>query len=77
MLKATLSLYHKMLPPSLGVDSPNPKIDWGRSPFYVNTELQPWEKNGGDLRRAVATLPQHRLALMRQVLRVTRPRSEG
>jgi len=52
MLKAVLSLHHKMLPPSLGFDSPNPNIDWAKSPFYVNTELQPWEKNDRELRRA-------------------------
>jgi len=48
MLKATLALHHKALPPSLGFGSPNPNVDWSSTPFAVNTELRDWElANGG------------------------------
>ena len=43
MLKATLALHHKVLPPSLHCEHPSPDIDFAHSPLYVNTELRPWE----------------------------------
>ncbi len=43
MLKAHLSLHHKVLPPSLHCEHPSPDIDFAHSPLYVNTELKPWE----------------------------------
>ncbi len=43
ILKATLALHHKQLPPSIGLKKPNPKIGFGHIPFYVNTELRPWD----------------------------------
>jgi acyl transferase domain-containing protein/NAD(P)-dependent dehydrogenase (short-subunit alcohol dehydrogenase family)/acyl carrier protein len=52
MLKAIYSLHHKVLPPSLGFERPNPNIDFEDSPFYVNDELRPWETDGKELRRA-------------------------
>ncbi len=52
VLKATLALYHKVLPPSLGFATPNPNIDWSSTPFAVNTELREWETANGDPRVA-------------------------
>jgi len=40
VLKAVLALHHRELPPSLGFERPNPRIDFERSPFAVNTELR-------------------------------------
>lgn len=42
VIKTALSMQHKMLPPSLNFESPNPNIDFENSPFFVNTTLQPW-----------------------------------
>ena len=42
LLKATLALHNKVLPPSLHCDHPSPDIDFAHSPLYVNTELKPW-----------------------------------
>jgi len=42
LLKTALALYHKALPPTLGVESPNPALKLPGSPFYVNTEARPW-----------------------------------
>jgi len=39
LIKAALSLYHRKLPKSLHYETPNPKIDFSESPFFVNTEL--------------------------------------
>ena len=47
LLKAALSLHHKVLPPSLGGEPPNPNLDWSASPFAINTELRDWEAPGG------------------------------
>ncbi len=55
LLKATLALHHKLMPPNINFHAPNPAIDFVRSPFRVTTELQPWEKpgvNGESVRRA-------------------------
>ncbi|HEU4557571.1 MAG TPA: beta-ketoacyl synthase N-terminal-like domain-containing protein [Longimicrobium sp.] len=53
-VKAVLALEHGELPPTLHFTEPNPQIDFAGSPFFVNTELLPWE--GGALpRRAGVT----------------------
>ena len=43
LLKATLALHNKLLPPSLNFERPNPNLDWSTSPFAVNTELRDWD----------------------------------
>ena len=53
MLKTALALYHKVLPPTINVTKPNPKLDIENSPFYINTEARPWiRRPGGAPRRA-------------------------
>ncbi|GAB1545028.1 type I polyketide synthase [Scytonema sp. NUACC21] len=42
LIKAALSLHHKILPPTLNVTQPNPKFQLEESPFYLNTESRPW-----------------------------------
>ncbi len=42
LIKTALALHHGEIPPSLHFTRANPKIDFARSPFYVNTELAPW-----------------------------------
>lgn len=51
-IKAVLALYHKVLPPTLHVTEPNPKLGLDRSPFYLNTETRPWIHGGAHPRRA-------------------------
>lgn len=51
-IKATLSLDHKTLVPSLNFSQPNPQIDFKAGPFKVNTELRAWESSRGRPRRA-------------------------
>ncbi|HEY0753747.1 MAG TPA: beta-ketoacyl synthase N-terminal-like domain-containing protein [Ktedonobacteraceae bacterium] len=43
LIKTVLALKYKQLPPSLFFDTPNPEIDFARSPFRVNTLLTPWQ----------------------------------
>ena len=52
LLKATLALYHKQLPPTLNAERPNPNFDFADSPFTLNTELREWEQTGSCPRRA-------------------------
>ena len=52
ILKATLALHHKTIPPSLNFERPNPNVDWSASPFAVNTELREWEAPNGGTRVA-------------------------
>ncbi|HET7382527.1 MAG TPA: SDR family NAD(P)-dependent oxidoreductase [Pseudolabrys sp.] len=40
LIKTALVLHHKQIPPSINYETPNPRIDFASSPFYVNTELQ-------------------------------------
>ena len=42
LMKTALSLYHEQIPPSLNFAAPNPALDLGQTPFYVNTELMAW-----------------------------------
>lgn len=42
LIKAALSLYNKVLPPTLKVSEPDPNLKIDKSPFYLNTELRPW-----------------------------------
>ncbi len=51
LIKAVMAVREGILPPSLNFEQPNQRIDFARSPFYVNTEARPW-LSGGQLRRA-------------------------
>src|SRR5271157_1370147 len=51
ILKATLALHDKVLPPSLHCEHPSPEIDFAHSPLYVNTELKPWTVPADSVRR--------------------------
>jgi acyl transferase domain-containing protein/NADPH:quinone reductase-like Zn-dependent oxidoreductase/acyl carrier protein len=55
-IKTVLALKHRCIPPSLNYKSPNPKIDFANSPFYVNTQLSKWEGiDGFPLRAGVSS----------------------
>ena len=38
LIKAALAIYHKILPPTINIDHPNPKLNIKETPFYLNTE---------------------------------------
>lgn len=42
IIKASLALKHRVLPPTLGVDKPSSRVDFAQTPFYVNTSARPW-----------------------------------
>ncbi len=55
LIKTILALKHRLLPPSLHFEKPNPKIDFENSPFYVNTELKEWQNGNQPLRAGVSS----------------------
>ena len=55
LIKATLALRHRTLPPSLHFATPNPQIDFAGGPFYVPTVAAPWETDGTPRRAGVSS----------------------
>ncbi|WP_258298149.1 PfaD family polyunsaturated fatty acid/polyketide biosynthesis protein, partial [Paenibacillus peoriae] len=55
VIKTLLALKHLMLPPTLHFESLNEHIDLQDSPFYINTQLQPWRSEAGRSRRAAVS----------------------
>ncbi|GAA0790318.1 MULTISPECIES: type I polyketide synthase [Pseudomonadati] len=51
VIKAALALHHKVLPPTINVSKPNPKLGIDDSPFYLNTETRPWLPRADDTPR--------------------------
>ncbi|WP_445627530.1 SDR family NAD(P)-dependent oxidoreductase [Nostoc sp. DSM 114167] len=54
LIKAALALKHQIIPPTLHFNTPNPQIDFSKTPFYVNTAAIPWtakQQDGKELPR--------------------------
>jgi non-ribosomal peptide synthase protein (TIGR01720 family) len=43
VIKTVLALKHRLLPPNINFEQPNPKLNLSESPFYVNAKLTPWQ----------------------------------
>jgi len=56
LIKTTLVLQHKTIPPSLHFDEPNPAIDFENSPFYVNAQLRSLPKGETPCRAGITSL---------------------
>ena len=52
LIKAVMALHHKVLPPTIKVETPNEAVAPGETPFYVNTEKRPWLPESRHPRRA-------------------------
>ena len=52
LMKATLALHNKILPPTIKVDTPNPALKIEETPFYLNTQAKPWVREHSHPRRA-------------------------
>ena len=55
LIKVALMLRQRELVPSLHYREENPQIDFPASPFYVNTSLRPWPRNGTARRAGVSS----------------------
>ncbi|MGH1355061.1 MAG: type I polyketide synthase [Thalassovita sp.] len=56
LIKASLALNNKQMPPSLGYEKPNPAIEFEDSPFRVNDRLTDWVSHKGPRRAGVNSL---------------------
>ncbi|TVP65179.1 MAG: polyketide synthase, partial [Nodularia sp. (in: Bacteria)] len=56
LIKTALALQHKLIPPSLNFEEPNPEIDFANSPFYVNTQLTQWNATSTPRRAGISSL---------------------
>ncbi len=52
VLKVILSMRHRQIPPTLHFATPNPRIDFASSPFFVSGKLLDWNPPQGVPRRA-------------------------
>lgn len=52
LIKTALALHHKVLPPTLHCENPNPKLGIEGSNFYLNAETRPWIHGADEPRRA-------------------------
>ncbi len=48
LINASLALYHGVLPPTIGVERLNARLDSPDSPLYVSTKTRPWLHAGKD-----------------------------
>jgi amino acid adenylation domain-containing protein len=55
LIKTILSLKKSQVPASLNYSHPNPKINFQDSPFFVNSQLSEWKKNGFPKRAGVSS----------------------
>jgi acyl transferase domain-containing protein len=55
LIKTALVVRNGLIPPSINYGSPNPKIDFGGGPFFVNTSCRPWASNGVPRRAGVSS----------------------
>jgi acyl transferase domain-containing protein/NAD(P)H-dependent flavin oxidoreductase YrpB (nitropropane dioxygenase family)/NADP-dependent 3-hydroxy acid dehydrogenase YdfG len=52
LIKSTLALHHRILPPHANVETPNSRIADDESPLYLLREPQPWIMLDGEKRRS-------------------------
>lgn len=52
LIKAALALQHNMIPPTAGVRTLTPAVDWATSGLRVPTQAEPWPARGDIPRRA-------------------------
>lgn len=55
LIKATLALHHKQLPPTINFTRSNPNIPFEQTPFYPHTALTPWAPPADHPRRAAVS----------------------
>jgi len=55
LIKTVLALYYRIIPPSINFVEPNPKINFERTPFYINTKVKKWGNKNYPLRAGVSS----------------------
>jgi acyl transferase domain-containing protein len=54
-IKTTLALHHRFIPPAVNFHTPNPKIDFENSPFYIDINPAEWKPGELPLRAGVSS----------------------
>ncbi len=54
IIKTALALHHKILPPTINVEQPNPKFDIENSAIYINAKTRPWLNSNAPRRASVS-----------------------
>ncbi|MCL2430811.1 MAG: polyketide synthase, partial [Alphaproteobacteria bacterium] len=53
LINAAMALHHQVLPPTIGIEKPNPRLDLNDGPFRLCTQAEPWlHPSDGRPRRA-------------------------
>ncbi|MCR9166187.1 MAG: acyltransferase domain-containing protein, partial [bacterium] len=52
LLKALMAVHHRVLPPTIKVEQPNPGLDLANSAFHITTRARPWVRSPEHPRRA-------------------------
>ncbi|WP_426752692.1 amino acid adenylation domain-containing protein [Myxococcus sp. Y35] len=55
LIKVVLALQHRTLPPTLHYETPNPRLELHRTPFYVVDKARPWTASHGVLRAGLSS----------------------
>ena len=55
LIKTTLALEHRTIPPTLHFERPNPHVDWDSTPFYVVDRLTEWHEGPTPRRAGVSS----------------------
>ncbi|MDX2011704.1 MAG: PfaD family polyunsaturated fatty acid/polyketide biosynthesis protein [Myxococcaceae bacterium] len=55
LIKAALALHHKVLPPTIKIDRPNPALKIDESPFSLPTSARPWLRSARGPRLAAVS----------------------
>src|SRR5947209_4621823 len=77
-IKAVLALKNETIPPSLHFETPNPDIDFGETPFFVNKALTEWKSNGKVRHAGVSSFGiggTNAHVVLEEAPRLARPRS--
>lgn len=54
-IKTALALKHKVIPPIVNFEKPNPRIELESSPFFINTKAVEWEAGSAKRRAGVSS----------------------
>ncbi len=52
LIKTVLALHHETIPPTAGIQTLTPAVDWTNTGLRVPTEVEPWPRRAGRPRRA-------------------------
>ena len=55
LIKTSLALQHRKLPPTINFDTPNSEVDFPSTPFYVVDSMTEWKATGGPRRAGVSS----------------------